>query len=287
MATYPNLPGGYMYDLGRDGTLNTLKAKNTGALLKTLTTGDMDELANWYLNYNQNADANGPVALISQFPQPRTVTGMTASGYNSGYTTSIGYVQHSIDTTDGIDGSWTTFGQYDLASAEDTPAQVRAERIWNAGVSNITAVRFVISDDDDCRFQNYAVWGTTVLEGLVPWHATLDQALSNDTGDLDRGDILVTAPPVTQQFRIKNTSLTSTAQDVVIAADANSTLSFGALANEVLFSTDNVNFQQSITLPSVAADSISGIVYMKRPTPTDIAGTIRLSTIRASATSWT
>lgn len=284
MATYPNLPGGYMYDLGRDGSQVTLINGSTGALIQELNAGDMDELSNWQ-NTNKIYTTTDHASIVCLFPQAREVTGIHAVCRRTGSLGSTAYVETSSDTTDGLDGNWIQVGTFDNPNGDISDAVFRRDRLFTVGAGAVVAVRLRSWTTYDSYFGSFMVWGNTPVDGLNPWHATLDQPLSNDTGDLDRGDILITAPPVTQQFRIKNSHPTSEAQSVVIAADATSDL--GSLDEEITFSTDNTNFQQSVTLTSIAANTISPIIYMKRGTPTDLAGTVRACTIRATATAWT
>lgn len=281
MATYPNLPGGFIYDLGRDGTQTQMKG-STGTFLSSVSEGGMDAMIGWNTG-TKGVSIPAQSYMVCLFPQARSVEAIAMNGRctNNDTTATLAY---SLDTVDGVNGQWTTVKNLVCYNAFHSANELRTS-IWPVGASGIKAVRIYTSYfNGNLDMELFGVWGTTLSNGLTPWHPTLDQALSNDTGSLDRGDILVTAAPVVQQFRVKNNSTTHNATTVVIQADTTSAA--GALDTELLFSLDNVNFQSSQTISAINIGTVSPLIYMKRPTPTNPAGTTRIATVKATAGAW-
>jgi hypothetical protein len=276
MATYSNLPGGFIYDLGRDGTVTTNKGSG-GTLVSTMATGDMDSLAGWTLGAKKSFSQS--TYFVALFPQQRAVTAVACSSGTATYDGAT--LQYSIDTTDGYNGTWVTIATIPNGSVINSPNALRS-RIFTVGQASVRAVR-IANGGSTLSLEQFAVWGTTLVNGLLPWHPTLDQPLSNDTGSLDRGDILITASPLTQQFRVKNNTV-YTAGTVTIGTQATA---IGSLDTETVFSLDGTNFQATQAVATIAAGAISGIIHMKRPQPSDVAGTTRIANVIASAATWT
>ena len=279
MAQYLNFPIGHIYDFGRDGSDVTIRTSS--AVTTTYTAEQCDALQRW----NTDAGSLGTITnsgyyFVVLFPQPRAITGV-CYGITGGNNNAV--VEYSLDTTSGHDGSWVQ-----IATDANNTYSGNGARNVRFAVTNLTNVKSIrmrsthsVGGGGVYYFQ---LWTTDDIGGLTPWHPTNDVALSNDLLDLDRGDVFVNVAPVTQQFRIKNTHGTQTANDVVVSIDSGKGL--GALGTEVTFSLDDTTYTSSISIPSIAPGAVSPLIYMQRPLITDAVGTTRTANVLARATTW-
>lgn len=278
MPQYLNFPLGHIYDYGRDGS--DVSIRTSTSVTTPLTAELCDSLQRWNTAAGWISFPNNANYFVILFPQPRTITGVV---YGPGGSNNSAYVDYSLNSTNGFDGTWVN-----IATSINSTAGGTGPRGTRFAVTNLVGVKamrarstFSVGSGGIYYFQ---LWTTDDIGGLTPWHPTNDEMLSNDLLNFDRGDIFVNAAPVTQTFRIKNTDGAQTANDVVVSIEAGT--GQGLLGDEVRFSLDDTNYATSITLSSIAPGAISPLIYMQRPLITDSAGITRVANVIAKATSW-
>lgn len=221
---YPDAPAPKMqYDL--DGT-SAFYSTSGGA--PVVADGDR---ATWNDETSQNGNMVGLrqyVGLI--FPELRDII---AYGFRQQMTNGVVHnVQTSTDTTNGIDGTWTTretiSGQ---AFSAGTPS-FRTTYYGPGGIAagavpfnGVKAIRFVNTNmgnnngnatPGDLHLYGNITSGQS-LDRLRIWHPTLDQELTAagfDFGDFGRGGT------IDRTFRVKNNSSSLTASSIVLSTGA-------------------------------------------------------------------
>lgn len=269
----------FAYDL--DGSVGFVIAN--GGTFTTLTLTELealnDESSTFAASATAAGGANATLDVGVVFPQARTILGVfggigAADSYQWAY---------SNDTTTGQDGSWTNFtatvGTYN-----------QYPNIVSVNLANVRGVKLYHLD--------YATGGHTVymymmhLYGDIPsgevpdrlelWHPTLNQQLAaNDLnwGDIPRGS----SDDFT--FRVKNVSTTQTANNITVSLDALA----GSTAMEAQhsLSDDGSTFGATVIITSLAPDTISSLLTVRRITPSDASIGFYATRLVASAASWT
>jgi hypothetical protein len=195
-------------------------------------------------------------------------------------------MQWSANTTNGVDGTWTTY----LAPSSWTPSPYNysvnkpGHRINIAALSILGARALRITALGTNLAVAWHIYGTPVIlsNQLALWHPTNDARVSGpyfDFGDVTRGYTYA------KQFRIKNTA-TQTANDTVVSldvlTDANPTL-----VGQIQFSIDGVTYSNTINIPTLTPSEISPVLYA-RYIPTIISQlSLWSGRIKAVATTWT
>lgn len=279
MGTYPLMPAGFAYDMANDGTV--VKAINGvgNTLIATLSSAQVAALMDLKQNATYSISTDRPT-LVVMFPGPRAITGALIDQFANQVANLV--ISGSNDTTDGIDGTWTTlhstagaYGSYRTAGVVRAPWALSGT--WSA-------LRFAHSYNaiSISYWASLVVFGTTAVSGVAFWDDTNDVLL--DTADMDHGDLYVGAAASIKQFRIKNLSA-QTANTITVNARTAST--FGVLDDDTTFDIGS-GYAASIVIPSLAPGAISSVISMRRATPTVLAaGTIEMATVQAIVSSWT
>lgn len=226
--------------------------------------------------------ANSGFVVSILFPQPITVLGYLADFANILSSTSTNYRQaaYSLDTTNGIDGTWTALAGSDSGAANDT---VLRQSIVSCNIPNVRGFRqgggrSGTNMATNCK--EFAVYGEWTPAGLHGWHPTLDERLAGP--GLDFGNVPVGTVHV-KTFRVKNFS-TQTANSVVISVGGGTAPMKSALE----FSTDGSTWGPTATIPSIAPGAVSGLIQVRRTVGLAEAPNVPGTTlIHVSATSWT
>jgi hypothetical protein len=221
------------------------------------------------------------------FPELRDIFGIFRS---NGVDPSIAQdVQKSSDTTNLLDGTWTSIGNHSFVTTQ-TPSNIRTG-IASVSALGVRAIRlqwyFNNSPGGSMSIHGWHLYGD-IAAGQSPnrlrmWHSTSDLELTGaalDWGDVSRGS------SATRSFRVKNNSSTLTAGDVtvIVAAPTDTTPS---VAGQHTFSLDGVNFSASLNLGSLAPGALSQVIYVKRVTPSNATLSLWTARIIADATTWT
>jgi hypothetical protein len=287
-GNYPDVPGyRMMYDI--DGSAGF---QVTGATVAQLTSAQLinmnDENAATYNDYGQSA---GYVGII--FPQLRDLVAyywQQDTSY-SGAWGGPGALQTSADTTNGLDGTWTTrLANFSyVGSSGGNPVGVVPYRssIQSLSVTGIKAIRFGYGStfQSGPRPAMLHLYGS-VASGQTPdrlrfWDATLDQEVGGaffDFADVPRTNT------VQKQFRVKNNSASLTATAI--------TLSFSALTDtsptvvSQLTLSNGGAFSSSLAIGDLAPGAISSVITVRfSPIITATLG-VWDQRLKASATTW-
>ena len=190
-------------------------------------------------------------------------------------------VEVSADTTNGQDGTWTTVmgtayqpttssGQWRAGLTANTSLAVQGIRFFMQAYANGT--NYIYSTH---------LWGEIApaqnLDRLDIWHPSLDQKLG--PAALDWGDTPRSSSE-TRTFRVKNLSLTKNASNIRVNGSG---LSVGnpSVVAEHVYSIDGVNFFSQVNIGSLGPGVTSGLVYVRRITPSNAQ--LGLFTLRVKA----
>jgi hypothetical protein len=228
---------------------------------------------------------SGKVAWV--FPEKRDISHVmiVTNKIQDVTRTAPGLLQTSLDTTNGLDGTWTTVATYTppVVAVPDYRTTLRA-----SAALGVKGVR--IMDDGVGSFgmslTTFHVYGVTTAGGnphrLAFWHPTLDQELAAtafDWGDVPRSSTS------TRTFRVKNLSPTLTANTTRVAMSVLQDAS-PSLVTQHALSDDNATWLSQLALGNVAPGAISGVKYLKRTTLSNAQGGLYNMRIFAEATTW-
>lgn len=251
---------------------------------RVLTAGEKELLAGEDLTPfgpPESAYLGGWVALV--FPP------LELHGYLMSLQSSTSHVdpEYSTDTTDGYDGTWTTFpndSQFAAANHIDdtsefvTPvAGVRGVRYgYNTTLTSISRNRY--------RFLHLYGIPEGSVDRLALWHPTLDEPLAGDAfdaGTTEQGTLL------TDTFRVKNLAASATANTVGVAIHVyDNSDSTPAQSTWVELSDDGVIFGPTVALGNLAAGAISDVLTLRRDVPAAASVGALACHVRATPASW-
>lgn len=287
-GNYPDVPGHRMaYD--RDGTVAVQISPE--AAITTLSVAQLqamnDEDSDSYtLNPGGN---NRTWHLVFIFPELRDVVGYYAMAIGDAgqhpYAASLAW---SANTTNGLDGTWTSLPNWTLDTTE-ARTRFRTE-IKPLAVTGAKAVRFVHGNSlGSARYFRYfhLYGGPSTGENphrLRVWHPTLDQEIGGaylDWADIPRsssGD---------RQFRIKNNSPDLTANTVTVSVGAPSDTTPSVSSQHLFEKASAPGFASSVVLPSLAPGAVSEIITLRRNQPADAILGLWWARLAAVAATWT
>lgn len=301
---YPDVPGPRMpYD--RDGTtgLRILPSVGTVSQLTALEMAALnDQSGSQVLGHDVNGLQRG-ICFI--FPEQRDIVGCwVTKRQDSAFSITPNALQSSNDTTNGIDGTWTTV--VTPWTAETTPSTAGATfpvskplmrtSILAAVAGPVRALRWLGTMVSGATLTD--IWGTihvygepssgAILHRLRIWHPTLNQEVDPahfDWGDVPRGS------SATKDFRIKNDSATLVANSVSVSHEVvgSGTDNVGVVPVVPQFLlSDGGAFDASLLVGPLAPGAISGVLTVQRTTPVgaDLGLWLTLRMV-ALAGSWT
>lgn len=287
-GNYPDAPALRMaYD--RDGTVGLVLNTTTPTVLKTLSAGEMatlnDEDVDSISAGGIGADQNWGVCLI--FPELRTL-----SAYMYSPTVHVFSIakplQTSVDTTNGLDGTWSSHSNTACVSGPSTPIGMRTS-VTSVSHSGIKAVRFIreTGNSSNPLLYNLHVFGSTQAgqnpNRLRIWHPTLDQEVGAayfDWADVAQGT------SADRTFRVKNNSATLTANSISLTLGA-PTDTTPSVPGQHLLSQDGSNFAASQNIGGLAPGGISPVITLRRVTPSNAVFSVWWARVLAVAASWT
>lgn len=276
-GNYPDVPDHRMA-IDRDGTTLSRIDHNASTVTALGGLATMNaEHGNGVTIYSANS---GNFSGLLIFPELRDIKGvyhgvMTSS--NGGTVTNQGF-QWSPNTTNGLDGTWTSLGAFPYVwqNGNQGTNQIETDKQWfreNITPYNLTGVKavrwrmnFGTGGGMQFRIRGHLYGQPTA--GQAPnrlrfWHPTLDQEIPGayfDFGDVARNTVL------DKTFRVKNPSATLTAYSVSLTREALTDTS-PTNVSAYQFSSDGVTFSDSLNLGDLAPSAISPVVYVRRTTP--------------------
>lgn len=280
-GNYPAVPSWRMaYD--RDGTI----AVNIGTqnIITQLTPAQVVAINDETVSQYGLGGYQRGMCLI--FPELRDVDGYFVNAgvdYNAGVTP----VEVSTNTTNGVDGTWTQIGSY--TDAVDISPQINPgyrSGIRSATALAVRAIRFRSPTNQYLYTAAFHVYGEIApgenTSRLVLWHPTLDQRLTPayfDWGDTPRsssGD---------KTFRVKNVSPSQTGNSIRVAMDVLSDTT-PSVPGQHSLSSDGTTFVAQVNIGALAPGALSGVVTLRRVTPSNAVLGLWTHRVYAEAGSW-
>lgn len=209
--------------------------------------------------------------VIFMFPELKNIVGWYLN-INSTSSWTQQNIETSVDTTNGIDGTWVV-RQANWAGLSSGGSVVPTYRTAINAVtwSGIKGVRFGFTSFaggvDGPRFNAIHFYGSPAASAprLALWHPTLDQEVTG--AYFDWGDV-PTSTAATRNFRVKNLSSTQTAQSVGLTMEALFDTS-PTVVGQHTFSPDGTTFTSTLNIGSLAPSTISSVLTLKRTTPSN------------------
>lgn len=278
--------------LDRDGTM--LYKVNASNIITALTPAEivtlLDETQAGYVP----SPGYGDFKIVAVFPELRHVAGyyigdvnVTTVVSNQGYPQQVVLtnVEVSTNSTNGIDGTWTTVTKAMNVSITINPGH--RTLITHINVVNVKAMRFSLSFNPYVNdYVNLHIYGAPaagqVLNRLAIWHPSLNQRIGG--ADLDWGDA-PRSSSANRTFRVKNLSAALTAASPLLGFDA-LTDTVPSVPGQHTLALDGLNFFSQVTLPALAPGAISSVVTVRRVTPADAALSLWDVRMIATASSW-
>jgi hypothetical protein len=285
-GNYPDVPGPRMA-LDLDGTqvytiVNGVVTQATAAQVAQLTS----ETAGNGFGVGTST-TNG--AVLFMFPEKRDVVGYYAD-IDSGNWGLAGppSVQTSVDTTNGVDGTWTAQAALVTTDKPTPPKPSYRTAIQTVAWNGIRAIKLTRSTGglDDMIFDAFHLYGVRTAgenpDRLVMWHPTLDQRLGG--ADLDWGNA-PRSSSADKTFRVKNLSATKTATTITLSLSA-LTETTPTVVGQHLLSADGTAFASTASIASLAPGAISNVLTVRRNTPNNASLSLWSLRIKAAATTW-
>jgi len=221
------------------------------------------------------------------FPELRDVTNWYATGAGQAFgTTWQGlWVDSSVDTTNGLNGTWVN--RYANPAGWYSAGQpINPGYRFPTAVAAATGVKAI-------KFRgNLYAWGAIHLYGVITtgqnpdrlalWHPTLDAQVGAayfDWGSALRG----TTADLT--FRVKNLSATLSANTITCSVDALTDTAPTVVGQHTL-SADAITFAATASAGTLAPSTISGIMTLRRTTASNAALALWALRVNAAAASW-
>ena len=218
------------------------------------------------------------------FPELRDLVGMWAVGTNSGAPSGTVFTaQTSVDTTNGVDGTWVTY-----ISSFTVAQNYKPSFRNNIALSNATGVKAVRVRCTNAGNQGYLVhlYGkpSAASDRIELWHPTLDQQLGNTAAYLDWGNRPVSTTE-TRQFRIKNLSSLATANTITVGLEA-MTDAAPTYVSQHTFSYNGGAYASTVTIPNLTAGQVSAVIDIRQTLVSNAALGLWAQRVYANVTSW-
>jgi hypothetical protein len=229
------------------------------------------------LNQHNNLNTVSGKVFYLYFGQPVDIR---AAAYLASSTLSNPRCHFSTDSTAPDNGEWRNFLNGDVVTTigagsvfERTSfGELQAGegmREFHASAVGVKALRMRLNSGTfNFLLQTFRVWGipSDPANALVLWDETLDQEAAADyfdLGNIERG----TTKQVS--FRIKNVSAVAAVDDVTLSVF--DSIGVNAPGTKVQFSDDGSTWGEPLNVGSIAADTISGVVHVRRVVEPDEA----------------
>lgn len=285
-GNYPDAPSWRMaYD--RDGT--QVFQINNANVITQLTSTQIIALNDESNSSTTGAGYNtGTGSLVWIFPELRDLDAFLAISLTGSFSPDSFSVRVSSDTTNGLDGTWTTINSTIPAKAEIKP--LYRTGIVSSTQLGIRAVKMVAGANGANEWIASAVhlYGEPAPgenpNRLALWHPTLDERVTPayfDWGNVPRSS------SADRLFRVKNLSASLTANSVRVAMESHTDTTPSVVGQHTL-SHAGGSFLAQVNIGTLAPGAISTPVTLRRVTPSNAV--LSLWTFRVfaeSTTGWT
>lgn len=227
--------------------------------------------------------------IILIFPELRDLDGFWYSSDANETNTLMTLAEVSTNTTNGLDGTWTTYLSGSLTDYGFTAPKAR-NNIRAGTALGVKGIRFRRTQGNQIAGHTSSIhlYGEPApgenLQRLEIWHPTLDQRIG--PADLDWGDVPRNSSAI-RSFRIKNMHPTLTANNVRAAMSILTDTSPSVVGQQSI-SKDGVTWaaQQTLTNP-LGPGAISPILQIRRQTPSNASLSLWWYRLFSDASSWT
>lgn len=270
-GNYPDIPSWRMpYD--RDGT----------QFFKNLVQQSATAIRNSNSETSNTEVVSSNESGMYVFPEPRDLDAF-AVGWRSSTGGPSFTVRVSTNTTNGVDGTWTTIAT-NPQNVGSSQVSARTNIISTTALG-IKAIRFDMNQYN--RYDWVHLYGEPVPgvnpHRLVLWDPVLNQRVAPahfDWGDSPRGS------SADKTFRVKNLSDSRTAQSIRVAMEA-LTDSAPSLPGQHAVSADGTTFLAQVNIGDLAPGAVSGLLTLRRSLATNAALSLWQMRVFAEANSWT
>lgn len=284
-GSYPDYPSWRMaYD--RDGT-QLFWINNAGSVSQR-SAAEVIQLNNEDNDYTQWAGTSQTGTLAFIFPELRDIDAYRYIVNSSSLASTI-TVATSANTTNGVDGTWTTLGSTFVPASGTNVTPNYRNSITVAAADGVKAIRFVHTAQAARYFEPAAIhlFGEITAgqnpNRLILWHPTLDQRVGAayfDWGDVPRSST------ADRTFRVKNNSATLTANGVAVSTDVLTDASPTLLSAQHQLSLNGTSFAATQTIGNLAPGAISGTVTLRRAMASNAQLSVWALRVLSTATSW-
>lgn len=235
------------------------------------------------LAWNSSTNPGHAPFILLKFPHAVDITGISAW---QGHDLSPAV---SNDTTNGVDGTWTT----GTTVTPTTTSTIVLQKEWSRSGS-ITSQSFVgvrwlrlslpTGSSGNRTVGKVLIYGSpnSSADALEFWDPSSDEIAAPDLfefGDRARGTA------VTKEFRIKNLSTILKATDITVAR-AITTDTSPSVTGFHLFSLDEVSWFGSLDIGDLDPEEISPVIYFRQDVPTDAALWLWQMVVTATPDGW-
>lgn len=289
-GNYPDVPSWRIpYDL--DGTVMFMTAENSDtsfsqddALAAQLNDEDMASSNFSHSNYNYRT-------MMWMFPRKMNLHGYWIVVRDYGYVGMPNLYRNilwSPNTTNGVDGTWTTVVTGSTYSRTSDGFPPLRNNIQGLSITGARALKFKSGSGHNgfaTFYSAFHLYGeptagedTNKLQIVKPGTDERIAPAHFDFGDVPRNSTNI------KQFRIKNRSTTATANDISVSLEVptDTTPSFGSMHK---FS-DGGSYLGQINIGNLAPGGISGNIDIRQIIDSNAVLGLRWGRIRAQATSW-
>lgn len=255
-GTYPDVPTARIpYD--KDGSVGISISSTNQATI--LTPAQLASINNESTANSITIPNAGSIVIM--FAEPMTISGSFHTHQYSQY----GLTTYtSADTSNGVDGTWSTF-RSNAGNSTLTPNYRTNIFASGSPVSNVKAIKLGISSISQ-SFYCLHLYGTpSVYDGdkLVFWHPTLDQPLAATPAYFDYGDTPQNAPAIERNFRLKNISTTLNANSVTVSCEAPTDSSPTTYVSQTAFRYNGGSYGATASMATLGPNEISPVFTAK------------------------
>jgi hypothetical protein len=269
-----------------DGSVGFILSGNGSGTVTQMTAGELANL-NDQTNSTVTLPSSGTYSWGLIFPELRDIKGIVhaiTNGWSS-------QVQTSTDTTNGLDGTWTT----QIASLP-TPSPldqvVIRTSVQSCNMLGVKSIR-INSPTSGNRFAYWlhlygSISDNTGLDKLRVWHPTLDEPLDDSTSadgaHLDWAEV-TRGTTADKTLRIKNNSAILTANSVTLTTSVPTDAS-PTIGPQITYS-DGGAFATTLNIGNLAPGAISSVITIRRTTSSTAALSLWTWRTICEAVSWT
>lgn len=304
---YPDVPDNRMaYDV--DGS-RVLALRNNGVIaeLSSGTVSAIQNEASSQADIGVTGDEGSRLMVAVVFPELRELKGVLYYERITDpiYCQGTRYIQTSSDTTNGVDGTWTTRHTYstannghadvNLSSGSFTgPSRLVRElyrtQIINISISGVRGVRVgmlaVTFFPDRYRVAALHLYGSPSDTTDVDRLFFIETGSTNNVAPafFDFGDV-PRSSTATKTFRIRNASNSLTANSITLSR----TVLFDgtpSASNDFQFSSDGTTWSNTLSIGNLAPGTNSGTLHIRRSTASNAELGVWALRLHADAISW-